>query len=503
MWDFDTLSGHIALSPPGLPMFYGALNALLTGLPSITDPIYAQLLPYQCHNYLMLDYTPAEWTSSIFGILMPLWSAFAVMPLYAIAKRLTSAHNAKWVVIWWALIPSLLMFTPNWNSLYPLVALLAFWFYLVGLSSTQSKAIGAWIIAGFLVGLLTFANVSLAPLPAVFGFYTLLHYARNERADKPIYRPIVIGLWFGLGTIAIWVLYYVVSGGTTPLDILDVAMGRHLGQDRLYLPWVIFHFWEWAFFTGLPLVILWIWASGKQLISLRHHGSMTALSVLLTLLVLTISGTARGETGRVWLFFSPFVLIGVVELFHMLDLKSQRIGWLITSAQALVMLSIAITLPAVDVLDFVDPPASPQIDAATRPIDANFSDALRLISWDSTTTDNTVQLTLTWQAQQQLLRPYWFSALLVDPVGNPAGEAIVWQPVDTTYPTTCWQPNTTVSDQVRLPLPDDAIQGDYWVSLSIIPDVDQPDTRLPVTLADGQQDQQIGLGPTTYHTQSN
>ncbi len=497
MWDFDTLSGHIALSPPGLPVFYGGLHAILENIPAISEPVYAKLLPYQCHNYLMLDYTPSEWASSVFGALMPLWSALAVFPLYACAKRLTG-HYAKWVIIWWALIPSLLIFTPNWNSLYPLFALLAFRFYLVGLESKRFKAIRSWFIAGFFVSLLTFANVSLAPLPAVFGFYTLLHYIRNERTRKPFYRPIMIGLWFGLGTFSVWILYYVVSGGTTPLDILDVAMGRHLGQERRYLPWVAFHFWEWAFFTGIPLIILWLWTAWKQVTGIRRQGAVTALSVFLTLLVLVISGTARGETGRVWIFFSPFVLIGVVELFRLLDLKNNRAGWMMTWIQAITMLSVCITIPAVDVLDFSPPPSAPEVITNTRPIDVTFNDELRLVGWDGEIVDDELLLTLTWQPRKQILRPYWFAGLLVDPEGNPAGEAIVWQPFETRYPATCWVANTFQSDQIRLPLPDDAIQGDYWVSLAILPDDEQPDLRLTVTLPDGTQDIQLGLGPTNF-----
>lgn len=502
MWDFDTLSGHIALSPPGLPMFYGGLNAILDNIPALTQPVYATLLPYQCHNYLMLDYTPAEWTSSIFGVLMPLWSALAVFPLYACAKRLTG-HYAKWVIIWWAIVPSLLIFTPNWNSLYPLLALLAFWFYLVGLESKRFKAIGSWILSGFFVSLLTFANVSLAPLPAIFGFYTLLHYFRNERQQRPFYRPIMIGLWFGIGTILVWVIYYFVGGGTTPLDILDVAMGRHLGQERRYLPWVIFHFWEWAFFTGIPLIIIWMWTAVKQFVGLRQTGSVTALSVLLTLLILIISGTARGETGRVWIFSSPFVLIGVVEFFKHIDLQSHRPGWLITWTQAIFMLAVCITIPAVDVLDFTNPPDAPEVITNTRPIDVRFGEELRLVGWNGEIVDNDLLLTLTWQTQIQILRPYWFAALLVDPDGNPSGEAIVWQPFETRYPTTCWQPNTFLSDQIRLPLPDAPIEGDWWVSLVILPDDENPENRLTVTLADGSEDNQLGLGPTTVNQGSN
>jgi len=369
---------------------------------------------------------------------------------------------------------------------------------LVGLESTRFKAIRSWFISGFFVSLLTFANVSLAPLPAVFGFYTLLHYFRNERETKPFYRPLMIGLWFGLGTISVWVIYYIVSGGTTPLDILDVAMGRHLGQERKYFPWVIFHFWEWAFFTGVPLILLWLVASWKQLRGIRSHGSSVALSVLLTLLVLVISGTARGETGRVWLFFSPFVLIGVVEYFQQIDLQSNRAGWLITWTQAIFMLAVCITIPAVDVLDFQAPPTAPDIITNTRQIDIGFGDELRLVGWEGEIVDSNVLLTLSWQTRQQILRPYWFAALLVDPDGNPSGEAKVWQPLETRYPTTCWKPNTFLSDQIRLPLPDEPLDGEWWISLAILPDDDQPDNRLTVTLPDGSQDIQIGLGPTIF-----
>lgn len=496
MLDFDTLSGHIALSPPGLPMFYGGLNALLGIFPQVTEPAYARLLPYQCHNFMMLEYSPAEWASSLFGVLMPLWSGLAVFPLFACAKRLVG-DGAKWVIVWWALVPSLLIFTPNWNSFYPLLALMAFWFYLVGLESSRIKAIVAWVLSGFFISVLTFANVSLAPLPLLFGIYTLLNYARNERETHAFYRPFMIGLWFCLGLVSVWAIYYVASGGTTPFDILDVAMGRHLGQERQYLPWVIFHVWEWAFFTGLPLILLWIWATWTQIRRFWWSGSVVALSLFLTMAILAISGTARGETGRVWLFFSPFVLIACVEAFRQLNLQSNRSGWAVTWVQGLVMLSVCITIPAVDVLDFKKPPPAPEIITNTQPINASIGDLL-LFGWQGEMVDGELNLTLTWQPKKQILQPYWFAALLVDPEGNPAGEALVWQPFDTRYPTTCWQPNSFLSDQIRLPLPENPIRGDWWVSLAVIPDETQPDNRLPVFLRDGSQDVQLGLGPTAY-----
>ena len=210
------------------------------------------------------------------------------------------------------------------------------------------------------------------------------------------------------------------------------------------------------------------------------------------------SNTAGSETGGVWLFLSPFVLIGVAELFRRWELKSKRACWLITWTQTIFMLSICITIPAVDVLDFKSPPQAPEVITNTRPMDVQFGEALQLVGWNGEIVDNEFILTLTWQTKRRILEPYWFAALLVDPEGNPSGEAVVWQPFDTRYPTTCWKPNTFLSDQVHLPMPEEPLRGDWWVSLTILPDDKQPENRLTVTLPDGSQDTQLGLGSTTY-----
>lgn len=495
MQDFNLTSSHLALSPPGLAVFYAGINSILEGVPSLTKPIFQFLLPYQCHNFLMLDFTPAQWASSLVGVFMPLWAGLAVIPLYACARRFAKSE-AKWVIVWWALVPALLSFAPTWNTVYPLFTLIAFWIFLRGNESTGIKAVLAWFISGVCVSLLTFANLSLVPLPLIFGFYALIHYYRNERVTQPIYRPLWIGLWFSLGLVSIWVIYYFVSSGTSPLDILHVAFNRHLELDRPYLPWVFFHGYEWVLFTGIPLGLLWLWASWRQLRSLKQSGNVVAIALSLTMLILLLSGTGRGETGRVWIFFSPFTVIGAVELLHSLKLPNSETGWMVTIAQASLTFAVALTIRAIDINDFTNPPLPPDVVSEVRPLDVHMGN-LHLVGWNGEITDDTLHLTLNWQAQEQILRPYWFAALAVDPQGNPAGDALVWQALGTKYPTTCWIPNTIISDQVDLPLPEDAEAGDWWVSLAVIPEVDQPENRLPVTLPDGSTDVQVGLGPTT------
>lgn len=475
MRSFEGVSIHVALAPPGLPLVYHALNSFLSAVPGFADGLQRALLPYQCANYSLLAYTPAEWASAWFGILMPLWSGLAVWPLFSVTRRLADSQAARFAVTWWPLVPALVMFVPTWNTFYPLVALTAFWCLLRGLE----KGVFWLILSGLLAGLLTFANFSLVPLLGLFGFYALFYFWQNR---AHLHDLILIGVWFGVGFMLPWLGYWLASG-FTPLDLLHVAMSAHLSLDRPYLPWLWLHFWEWALFTGIPLVALWLFnvVKGKR--------DILGAALLATMIVLLLSGTARGETGRVWLFFSPFVLAASA-------LQNRRSGWLaISISQAVLMVVLAAVLPVIGTPDMPPPPPAPPFVAATRASGADFDQNFRLVSWDAERQADSILLRLNWQPLRLMTTPYWFSALLVSPDGSPSGETLVWQPLETRYPTTCWSVGEVVSDSVRLPLSVHAPDGEWWVSVSAFGDVDHPEQRVTVMLPDGSTDTQVGLGP--------
>ena len=497
----DVGNHHVALSPPGLPLVYAGLDAALDDLPVLADPLRDELMPYQCHNYALLDYSSGEWASAWFGMLMPLWAALAVLPLYGVARRLAGAVPARWEALWWPLVPALLLFAPTWNTLYPLLSLGAFWLLLIGLdrSITPPVPAVALVTSGALVGLLTFANLSTIPLLGLLGFYTLLHYALNERREPdapPWTRPVIAGLWVGLGLALPWLLYGAASGAN-PLTIVRAAMDNHLDLERAYWPWLWLHSWEWALFCGLPLIALWLIAAVRRATGWRWRGPVLALALLGTLIVLVLSGTARGETGRVWLFFTPFVLIAAAAELHAQLAGRPRLDWsAITLAQAGLVVVLAATLNVIQT-DYSPPPDPPGDVPAGRPAGVTFGDALTLAAWDAVAEDGAITLRLDWEPSHQLAEPYWFSALLIDPSGAPLDEAMVWQPFDTHYPTTCWQAGTRVGETVSIPLPEGAAPGEWWISLAVLDGESGSYTRLTSTSPDGVSDTQVGLGPVT------
>ena len=479
---FEGRSGHIVLSGPGLPLWYATLNTLFDALPSVADPLHRALVPLQCRNYDLLAYTPAQWASAWFGMLMPVWAALAVFPLFSVAKQLAGEASARLAVSWWPLVPALVLFAPTWNTVYPLLSLVAFWLLLRGLKQEWGAV---WLVlAGLLSGLLTFANFSLVPLLALFGFYTLIHDL--WLAGRRWWHPVLAGLWFGAGLAVIWLIYGLASG-LTPLDLLSFAMANHLILERPYLPWLWLHLWEWALFAGLPLVGLWLFRAAKL--------KPLALALALTMLVLLLSGTARGETGRVWLFFAPFVLVAAAEGLAAYAGNTRRLWLALSAGQVALLLVIAATWDVINAPDMSPPPEAPGAVAASRPAGAQFGNAFRLASWDAEVSAEAVRLFLNWEVQQAVTTPYWFAGLLVAPDGTLPQAPLVWQALDTRYPTTCWQPGEMVGDVIDLPLPDDPTSGEWWVSLSVFADKADPEDRLRVQLPDGEADNQVGLGP--------
>lgn len=395
-------------------------------------------------------------------------------------------------VLWWPLVPALAMFAPTWNTLYPLFSLWAFWLLLAGLEREHGTI---WFVAsGLVTGLLTFANFSLIPLIAFLGIYTLLHQGWNEKSGWG--RAITIGIWLGVGVALPWLVYEIVTG-LTPFILLQVAMNSHLALDRPYVPWLWLHFWEWALFTGVPLIALWLLGMG------RDSKFILTTALLLTMILLLLSGTARGETGRVWLFFSPFVLIAAGQTLTTNSVskavsESLPAAWLtVAASQGAIMVALAIAWPVINAPDLHPRPVPPGGLGTTQPMNAIFADSFLLGSWDAAVGDNSITLRLDWQGTAPMTTPYWFSALLVAPDGTPVPESIVWQPLETHYPTTCWEANEWVGDTISIPLPENAPAGEWWISLAAFADTERPEERLPVTLADGTQDTQIGLGPVT------
>ncbi len=513
----ETVSRHVIQSPPGLPLLHEGVTGLLAQFPALARQMALPLIVYQCNNYALLAYSHAEWASAWVGMLMPLWAALTVFPVYGVARRLGAP--AREAALWWALVPIGAAFAGSWNTVYPLLAITAFYVFLRGLGGEITPAqvplpegegfrVRAMVAAGFLVGVLTFLNFAPIPVIGVFGFYTLLHTFAHARANemnlapaiqRGLRRAVVIGAWFGVGFALPWVAW-MLYGGEAPWALLGASFGVHLDLERPYLPWVLLHTYDWALFAGLPLVL-----GSLLLLRVPNTGiRRMAWALWLSVLVLAVSGVARGETARVWSFFTPFVVIVAAALVH-----ENRGAWtVLTVAHAAMFLALTSTWVVFGAEEMQPPPAQPQNLPSPQqlPLNANFDDEIALQSWgyargisQTSPLPFAYYVVIEWQAQQPVTQPYWISGLFVAPDGSPVGETIVQQPQATRYPMTCWRDGERVRDVVALFVdPEQPLSpGDYWLSVAVFADEDRPEERLPVTLPDGTTDTQVGIGPIT------
>lgn len=488
MEEYHLYSAHLALSPPGLPLgFYGASEAL-EGT-SLADRLGQPLRAEQCHDYRFQRYDNAEFASAWLGILTPVWAALTAIPLYWLGKHYYSETAARWSIIWWGFLPGVLIFTPYPSVIYPLLGLVMILALLHSLLENRPL----WVIlAGLVMSLTSFLNLSTLPLIFLAGLLALaIHY--RERATRPVWWSAMMGLWFVMGLISVWGLFYL-RYGVGPWDMLETSMNVHLELDRPYLPWLFLHFYDFVIFAGLPVFWLGLFALWR----LRSHfplmvGFVLSAAVLITLVVLDLSGVGRGETGRVWLFLAPyFLLIGGYWLDKTEDL---RFGWIITSVQAIAMLAILLVLRPIGT-DTSPPPSPPTlpVEPETTFLSSNalFDNAIILDSFSGfVNSDGDLEIWLRWRSQGQVDVPYYLSLLPVAPDGT-AQTALVRQPFNETYPMTCWLPDVgTLADYYIVPL-DQPQAGDWWISLSII---DRNGNQLQVVMPDGTTDTQAGIGP--------
>jgi hypothetical protein len=282
------------------------------------------------------------------------------------------------------------------------------------------------------------------------------------------------------------------------VEAILAAMRVHLSMRRPYLPSLGLHVWDFAVYSGLA-------ATGLALacvLTVRPPAiSRLALAFGLTLLAVLVSGSAQGEVGRVWLFFMPVVLLLAANTLCQLS-SSQRA--LMVGAQAFWLIVLAASHVPIDT--WLGPPPSyaeiarPNLDAPVISANATFGDELLLTGFQGEYWPDRRMLTvaLHWRPLRQMTTPYYFSAVPVAPDGRSL-PGVHWQPFAEMYPTTCWQPDPSgpdVVDQIDLSLGDAPAQGNWWLSLSVFAIAgDQSLPPLPVRLADGSQDHQLGMGP--------
>ncbi|MDX2078232.1 MAG: hypothetical protein SFZ02_17500 [bacterium] len=497
---------HFTTSPPAQALVHVAVANLTDSLTSLS----MALRPYQCSNQTIMRYTTGEMNAvGIVGMLMPLWMALGAIPFYGVAKLLLNDQKiALRLLQWYPLIPTMLLFLPTWNSIYPPLCLVTFWGLLHAVKAEKWRMALWAIFAGLVMSFTTFLNFAVLPMLLFFGVFTL-GYALF--ISKKWLRAVIMGAWFGLGLATIWVLFWLASG-FTPLDIFRVTYEAHKDLvQRNYWEWLLLHPYDTLFFVGLPIAGLFFWGIakirrvGKSDFSAHH---LMGLSLLMTFLLVNLSGIVQGENGRILSFYAPFFLLagGVVW-------TNQKRTWdlPLMGAQSLTVLIMAAVLSVVP-LDLNPTPTAPRTDFYTMtgmewlPVNAQFTSDAYLGNFTLVghryipdPSQQNITIEIQWQGGAQVERPYQFEIVAyaeneID--GQIVSAPFTWYAQFENYLPTCWKNGETVLDINVIPLPEVSAPVIWRLELRAIDE--RTGDVMRVSLADGTQADRVVLAPVRY-----
>lgn len=486
-------AGGAVLDPPGLTVLYYGVQQGFAQNPALAAMFAGPIRAPVCQNFDLLRWTDAQLASAWVQWWMPLWAALVIAPLYALSRRLFGESAARWAVLLYPLVPGLMHFAPRFNTFYPLITVVMLLLLWRGVARQRSYP---WQIfaAGFVLSGGMFFNLSLVPLGLLAGLYILVEGWAGKRSVFVIARQLA---WFGAGAASIWAVYGALSG-VLPWTVISAGMGRHLQMNRPYLPWLLMHPYDMFLFVGLPIAVLAVWQMARQSIRmarLRGLGDaeqrLTVISAV-TLILLVLSGTARGETGRVWLFLAPLWVMLAASVIASWNPREQTMAW---AAQALTLLTmgafIQAYLPGLTAPAIPDPVMTPP----TFPFNARFErkgEALTLVGLSLNKTPQAVEFVFEWRAETPIQHPYVLSMVRVPPDGAFL-DSVTWVPYNGDFPPSCWPAGKSFVERHTVPLGEIPKAGDWQFSLSILdPFSAEP---MSVTYSDGTVSTQVGIAP--------
>ncbi|VAW40736.1 hypothetical protein MNBD_CHLOROFLEXI01-4328 [hydrothermal vent metagenome] len=443
-----TFPVHPQRYPPGLPLLFYGMRWPFEQWPDLSNSIGFGLRQYQCQDLGLMRLSNATLATAVLQMALPLLSGLVIFPLYGLARRTVGKKAAYWSVLLYPLVPSFALWAARWDQFYPLLTTLSWYLLCVGLMDRRRWAI---LLSGVVLSIATIFSFGMVVMLVPMGLWALIWWW--VRGKRPFSYIFVDGLIFVLGLASLWLLYEF-AFGIGLREIWRVSMSYHLGLARDYWTWLFYHLYDFGTFLSLPILILFVWAVAGACRNLPQKVYPMPIAFGLGLLLLDLSGTSQGEVARVWLFLTPFAVICAAWGIAQLNLSRRQLGILFgVTAVHLLTFNTFLRVVTTGVPDPIVRQSTYELPAVEYPIEANFDNRIRLLGYNLETeklpTDNSIQVTLYWQARQPMAQSYTVFTHLLDA----KGQLVTQQdnlPVQGTLPTTCWLPGEIIEDRYQL-----------------------------------------------------
>ncbi len=307
------------LSHPYVP---GALGHILEGRLGLTVPNLRQTI----RNFTAVPLSPLDAIIALVValILSTIWVLIA-LPAFGIGAVIFDRRVGLIMALLAISLPSLLHFTPTIDGLG---AVLAATFVYLWLLALRGRRWWAYLLAGAAAAIMLMWSFGY-PTLAVLAVAVAITAWRQASLDQR--RAIGGGLAVCLATfVTAYAALYAWSGYNV-LSALLASLTAHqqilASWGRSYWVWVPMNLYDLLLFMGPALATVAVATTCQGLSSHRWphlaHSFVWGLIVIVGLLL--ISGSTRGEVGRIWVFLMP--LVALPAAYSLAELREGKLVW--------------------------------------------------------------------------------------------------------------------------------------------------------------------------------
>jgi hypothetical protein len=481
---------HAQSHPPGAEIVHWLVWQTVRAVPPLADFVAMPLRTLQCHNPSIMALDNAQIASASIGMLLPLLGGLAVWPLFAFARRVSNANVAAITVMVFPLLPLFALWMSQWDQVYPLLLFAGLYFAHTGLEKRSWWRI---LAAGVPLSIASFFSVGNVVLMVIVGLYSLAWlWFQRASLRLSISQSLRLALAFALGCASIWLLYWLFYD-VNPINV--ISTGSRLAFEsttgtRSYGLWLLGNPIDFTVFLGFPIVSLLLYNLIKR-VPFPKSLLPIASATFGTLILLWLSGSVRGEVGRLWMYFGPLVVliaIGWSEECYAPD-TTHHVSRITFYALLIALIAVQLLVMNTRWLvndSFLDEPpersvvlSAPAWGTLSNTV---FANQIALRGYDISRSANTLELTLHWQALGQPLHAYTVFAHVTDANGQPVGQQDN-MPVRDQLPTSCWLPGEYVTDPYSITIAPDAA-GPFTIEVGMY----RADTGARLPRSDAQGD---------------
>ncbi len=483
--EMPTYNVHAQRHPPGLALLFWLSAQVARLFPGLAQWLAPHLRPLACFELRAADLDDAHILAGLIGIVLESVAALLVpVLLFGFVRRIANARAATLAALLYPLTSGVLMWASQWNRGFGLFSIGGLWLVEVMLSAggwrTSTSAGGgrlpfdrlkargklkgslAALGLGVVLGLATLMSFGNVPIAMMTGIYALARIWMGERWAQVGWR-LAQGALVLAGVGLVWLP--LIAAGFDLLSAYQVAMDFHLALERDYFPFVFWHAWDIFTFAGLPLAMI-------SLTTWRRAPALTAAWAV-PLISQCVLHVARGETGRVWMYFAP-VVVGLAAMW----LEGQRRTLALPLVVSLLVVQTGSQVSLLRVIGYGADPitvSAPTLPERLTTTEIRFepNGEVRLLGYvmpNTLSPGETATLHLYWQldASTALTVPRKVFVHITDELED--RERIVNQdgrPANWTLPTTCWLPGQVIHDPHTFTVNAKATPGEYYVLIGL------------------------------------